>query len=151
MEERVKIMNMKWMSLVAVMTVFSAGCSESEQESGNKVASDVAVPDKVASDVVVLDKVASDVVVPDKVVPKGVQFDETRYVEVKMGDKPVITPEQKSILNSVEGIPPEKLDAEVKGLVAKISENSDMSKEEATKLEQDLKSVFQRIEADRAQ
>ncbi len=133
-------MNMKWMSLVAVMTIFSAGCSESEQDSNNKVASDAEVPVVVETEVVEAVDTES-----------GEVFDESKFVEVKMGAEPVITPEQKAALNSVEGIPPEKLDSEVKGLVAKISENSDMSKEEATKLEQDLKSVFQKIEADRAQ
>ncbi len=124
-------MNMKWMSLVAVMTVFSAGCSESEQESNNKVASDAATASEV-------------------------QTEEIKTVEkVKGAIERVQTPEQKTAikeaLSSAEGIPPEKLDSEVKGLVAKISENSDMSKEEAVKLEQDLKNVFQKIEADRAQ
>lgn len=118
-------MNIKWMSLVAAITVFSAGCSDSEQESTNKQASGVAASVEVES------------------------------VAVKASDEPSHTPEQKAalkeVLSSVEGIPPEKLDSEVKGLVAKISENSEMTKEEAAKLEQDLKSVFQKIEADRAQ
>ncbi|VAW48085.1 hypothetical protein MNBD_GAMMA04-534 [hydrothermal vent metagenome] len=122
-------MNMKWMSLVAVMTVFSVGCSESEQEPSNKGVSDVATE---------------------------LQTEEIKATEkVKGAIERARTPEQevaiKEALNSTEGIPPEKLDSEVKGLVAKISENSDISEEEAAKLEQDLKSVFQKIEADRAQ
>ncbi|VAW49176.1 hypothetical protein MNBD_GAMMA03-295 [hydrothermal vent metagenome] len=124
-------MNMKWMSLIAVMTVFSVGCSESEQEPTNKVVSDVATPVEV-------------------------QTEEIKTVEkVKGAIDTVKNPEKKTAikeaLSSAEGIPPEKLDSEVKGLVEKISENSDMSKEEAVKLEQDLKSVFQKIEADRTQ
>ncbi len=121
-------MNMKWMSLVAVMTVFSAGCSESEQDSNNKVASDATVSGVV----------------------EVVEFE-----EIKGAINRERTPEQKAkikeALSSVEGISPEKLDSEVKGLVAKLSENSDMSEEEAIKLEQDLKGVFQKIEADRVQ
>jgi len=136
MEERVNIMNIKWMSLVAVMTVVSVGCSESEQEPSNKAISDVTTPADVNVESVEV-------------------VEEARFVEVKPGAEVVKTAEQKAAvkeaLSSVEGIPPEKLDSEVKGLVAKISENSDMSEEEATKLEQDLKAVFQKIEADRAQ
>ncbi len=118
-------MNIKWMSLVAVMTVFSVGCSESDKETANEVVSDAIVPEVV----------------------------ETVKVKEIMDIKH--TPEQKEavkeVLSSVEGIPPEKLDSEVKELVAKVSEKSDMSEEEAAKLEQDLKRVFQKIEADRAQ
>ena len=128
MEERVKIMNMKWMSLVAVMTVVSVGCSDSEQESKNTQASDATVSGVV----------------------EVVEFE-----EIKGAINRERTPEQKveikEALSSVEGISPEKLDSEVKGLVAKLSENSDMSEEEAIKLEQDLKGVFQKIEADRVQ
>jgi vacuolar-type H+-ATPase subunit I/STV1 len=129
MEERVNIMNMKWMSLVAVMTVVSVGCSDSEQESTNKVGSDS--------------------------IPAVVEVEVVEFKELKGAIHREQTPEQKvaikEALSSVEGLPPEKLDSEVKGLVAKISENSDMSEEEAAKLEQDLKSVFQKIEADRVQ
>ncbi len=136
MEERVNIMNIKWMSLVAVMTVVSVGCSDSEQEPSNKSASDAMVPEEVNIESVEV-------------------VEEAKFVEVKPGSEPIRTTEQKAALkealSAVEGIPPEKLDSEVKGLVAKISENSDMSEEEAAKLEQDLKAVFQKIEADRAQ
>ncbi len=125
MKKRVKMMNIKWMSLVAAITVFSAGCSDSEQESTNKQASGAVVPMEV------------------------------EVVEVKEVIEITQTPEQKAalkkVLSSVEGIPPEKLDSEVKGLIAKISENSEMTEEEAAKLEQDLKRVFQKIEAERVQ
>ena len=124
-------MNMKWMSLVAVMTIFSAGCSEPEQDSNNKVASDA---DTAAE----------------------VQTEEIKTVEkVKGAIEKTQTPEQEAVikkaLSSAKGIPPEKLDSEVKRLVEKISENSDISKEDVAKLEQDLKSVFQKIEAERTQ
>ena len=119
---------MKWMSLVAVMTVVSVGCSDSEQELSNKSASGAVVETEVL-------EIVEEVNVPVEAPAK------TAEQEAAL----------KEALSSVEGIPPEKLDSEVKGLVAKISENSDMSEEEAAKLEQDLKSVFQKIEADRAQ
>ena len=124
-------MNIKWISLVAVMTVFSAGCSDSEQDSTNKQASD------------------------DSAIPAGVEIESVEITEVEGVIERPKTAEQKvkikEALSSVEGISPEKLDSEVKGLVAKISENSEMTEEEAAKLEQDLKSVFQKIEAERAQ
>ncbi|GEM_PF-4719691 len=119
-------MNMKWMSLVAVMTVVSVGCSDSEQESSSKVASDAATS-------------------------PSLEVVEEAKSPVATGQ--VKTEEQKAalkeVLSSAEGIPPEKLDSEVKSLVAKISETSDMSEEEAAKLERDLKSIFQKVEAER--
>jgi len=123
-------MNIKWMSLVAAITVFSAGCSDSEQESTNKQVSDSAMPAGVEIESVEVTEVVGVIERP-----------QTAEQKVKI----------KEALSSVEGIPPEKLDSEVKGLVAKISENSEMTAEEAAKLEQDLKSVFQKIEAERAQ
>lgn len=120
--------NMKWMSLVVAMTVVSVGCSDSEQESVNKQASGTMTGDEIKS--VDITEVEGNIVRP-----------QTTEQKVKI----------EGALSSVEGIPPEKLDSEVKGLVAKVSENSEMTEEEAAKLEQDLKSVFQKIEAERAQ
>lgn len=120
--------NMKWMSLVVAMTVVSVGCSDSEQESTNKQASGIMTGDEIKS--VDITEVEGNIVRP-----------QTTEQKVKI----------EGALSSVEGIPPEKLDSEVKGLVAKVSENSEMTEEEAAKLEQDLKSVFQKIEAERAQ
>ncbi len=120
-------MNIKWISLVAVVAVFSVGCSDSEQTAG--LESEQAT---------------------HKTEVKAIEFEEIEGAIMRPK-----TEEQKAslkeALSSVEGIPPEKLDEEVKGLVAKISENSDMTEEEAAKLEQDLKSVFQKIEAERTQ
>ncbi len=121
-------MNMKWMGLVAVMVVFSSGCSDSEQDSANKATSDTEAS-------------------------TGVEVESVEIEEVKGVIKPNKTPEQKEaikeLLSSSEGIPPEKLDSEVKKLVEKIGQNSEMTEEEAAKLEQDLKGVFQKIEAER--
>ncbi len=119
-------MNIKWMSLVAVMTVVSVGCSDSEQEPVNNTASDTTIQVETVEEAVKA--------VDDKPAVKTVEQKEAMI---------------KEVLKEVDGIPPEKLDSEVQKLVTKISENSDMSKEEVTKLEQELKTIFQKLEAER--
>jgi len=122
-------MNVKTISLVAVLAAFTVGCSEKDQNSGQDYSSNEV--NSTASD----ETLKSEMNLTEKGVKEAI-------------DKSEKTTEQKD-LNLGEGIPPEKLDSEVKELVEKITADSEMSPEDAAKLEQDLKGVFKQIEEER--
>lgn len=131
-EKGKRVMNMKWMSLVAVMVVFSVGCSETDQSDVTKKTTD-----EVISTVPEVSK-ASEVVETTNTIPEDFVEDVEKANDVK-----------SDVVHAGEGIPLEKMDAEVKGLVEKLTADSDVSEEDAAKLEKDLKGVFQQIEAER--